>query len=217
MGGAIVLEGKVYVACFGLDTTPGLAVVDPVAGTLEATYAFPTVNGDKLHVHNVYAFDWGGRRELFAAVLGAPWSGIPGRGLVRFDRESSEFMVNTTIQDLHARAAVQQADGSFYVMSQEPSGTESRVVRLEQQGDKLAEVASIALPSSGGTEGGADVMLGREPDTLFCTDRTWGTGKLHYITFSNGSFELVNSRDTGNNPRYSTITNEGNVVVCNLL
>jgi len=218
--GAIFMDGKVYVACFGAWdwAMSGVAVVDPFAGKLEAIYPFPLVDGKKLFVHNVYAFQWGGTREVFAAVLGNPWANppVPGKGLVRFDRATGTFATETTRDALHARSVVQQSDDVFYALTQEPSGGPTQLVRLERKGEALAVVGSVFLPSRTGGDGGADVLLGHEPDTLFCTDRTAGPGKLYYYTFSAGVFQLVNSWETGRNPRYTTILHDsGDIVTCN--
>lgn len=212
--GAVHLDNRVYVACFGSGGVAGLAVVDPLAGVLEATYAYPDA---AQFLHNVYAFNWGGRREIFVAALGNPWSSPPsvGDGLVRFDRNSKAFLTDTTSVSLHARSAVQQSDEVLYVLTQEPPGQPSQLVRLERQGDALAPRAVAALPARDGGHGGADVLLGRDRDTVFCTDRTGGAGKLYFYSYSAAGFQLEYERETGRHPRYTTILPNGDIVVCN--
>merc|ERR1712150_246930 len=63
-------------------------------------------------------------------------------------------------------------------------------------------------------DGGADVFRGREPHTLFCTDRTEALGKLYYYTFSEGAFKLEKTRDTGRKPRHTSIVGN-HIVACN--
>jgi len=216
--GAVFFEGKVYVACFGSATTSGLAVVDPFTHRLEATHAFPHDGSGRSFVHNVYVFDWRGKPEVFVAVLGNPWASppVPGKGLVRFDRKTSTFLTGTTTSDLNARSAVQQSQGVFYAITQEPHGGPTQLARLERQGEALAVTARASLPARSGGDGGADVLLGFEPDTVFCTDRTSGLGKLYYYTFGAGAFHLASVRDTGKNPRHATIrSGSGDVVVSN--
>eukprot|EP00931_Biecheleriopsis_adriatica_P122000 TRINITY_DN97033_c0_g1_i1.p1 TRINITY_DN97033_c0_g1~~TRINITY_DN97033_c0_g1_i1.p1 ORF type:complete len:382 (-),score=74.73 TRINITY_DN97033_c0_g1_i1:33-1178(-) len=232
--GAVHLAGKVYVACFGSWPAPkgdsGLAVVDVSSGRLEAVYPY---SGDPdAHLHNVYAFDWQGKQEIFVAVLGNPWTEVPlpGDGLVRFDRDDGSFLKESTAAPLSARSAVQQSDGVIYVLTQEPSGKQTRLARLEAQGDVLVVTAETELPSRNGGDGGADVFLGRDLDSVFCTDRTSGGGKLYYYTYTaamlrglskqaqlqSGSFELLATHNTGANPRHSVhLPSSGNVIVCN--
>jgi hypothetical protein len=114
--GAVHLDGKIYVACFGSSSpdwegTSGFAVVDVASRTFEEFYPY---SGDA-HVHNVYAFKWDGQLELFAAVLGNPWATPPlvGSGLVRFDRNSNVFMTEARTVPLNVRSAVQQSDDVF--------------------------------------------------------------------------------------------------------
>lgn len=213
--GAVFSQGKVYVACFGADTDSGIAVVDPFTGQLEATYLFPRLGGQKHFVHNVYAFQWGEKTEIFAAVLGNPWAWpepVTGKGLVRLDRGSGTFLTNTTTEDLNARSAVQQSDGVFYVLTQEPRGGPTQLARLERQGPGLVKTANTFLPARSGGDGGADVFLG-DKDMVFCTDRTAGKGKLYSYSYS-GSFEMVSSKNTGHDPRFATALGR-DIVVCN--
>merc|ERR1712187_1022887 len=183
---------------------------------IDATHAYK----DGSFVHNVYVFTWGGRQELFVAVLGNPWWSPPvaGDGLVRFDRNSSKF-VPTTAAPINARSAVQQSDDIFYVLTQEANMGSTKLVRLEKNTDNelLSVAASIALPARAGGDGGADVFLGREEDTVFCTDRTDGAGKLYYHTYANCSFHLAQTRVTGSHPRYTTMLDNGDIVACNKL
>jgi hypothetical protein len=87
---------------------------------------------------------------------------------------------------------------------------------LGRDGDGFTVAAQIELPSRNGGAGGADVFLGRESGTLFCTDRTEGGGKLYYYTYTEAEgFRQMNELDTGNNPRYTTRLTNGDVVACN--
>jgi hypothetical protein len=215
--GAIFFDKKVYVACFGswgVPGTAGLAVVDPFTGNVDATHAYK----DGSFVHNVYAFTWEERQEIFVTVLGNPWWPTPvaGDGLVRFDRKSSKF-VPTTLAPLNARSAVQQSSGIFYVLTQEANMGATRLVRLEKNTDSesLRVAASIALPDRAGGDGGADVFLDKEKDGVFCTDRTNEAGKLYYYTYASGTFHLAQTRNTGSHPRYTAMLDNGDVVACN--
>jgi len=219
--GAVFLEGKVYVACFGGDEVPGLAVVDPLTGKLEATYPFPYPDGEKSFVHNVYVFTWDGRPEIFAVILGDPWASppLPGWGLVRFNRSSGTFVTDTTAVRMNARSAVQQSESVFYVLTQEPPGEPTQLARLERRGSVLELVSSILLPSRDGGDGGADVLLGLESDSVFCTDRTAGAGKLYFYRYAAGAFQMASVRETGKNPRYTALLqgdgpDRGDVVAC---
>merc|ERR1712190_282130 len=171
-----------------------------------------------MHVHNAYAMDWSGKTEIFVAVLGNPWARPPvtGRGLVRFDRDAGMFIEDTTAVAMNVRSAKQQADGTVYTLSQEPSNEPSVLSRLVKRDDHFVVDAKVTLPerASGGA-GGADVVLGQHLDTLFASDRTSSTGKLYYYKFENGAFQLKSSHDTGKIPRYTTALANGDVVVCN--
>jgi len=216
--GAVHLDGKVYVACFGTWKTPhgdsGLAVVDVATGKMEAHYPF----GDSTHVHNVYAFDWDGRKEIFVVNIGNPWAGPEaGFGIIRFDRAGGTFMKQTTGERVSARSAVQASETAFYAVTQEAPGRQSQLFRLERQGDSLHVVAKTNLPRRSGGDGGADVFLASpsEPESLFCTDRTQGGGKLYHYTYANGGFQLGGTFNTGNNPRYTTALPGGDILACN--
>jgi hypothetical protein len=217
VGGAY-LDGKLYVACFGSWPTPsgdsGLAVVDVAGKHLESTHSFPIAD---LHVHNGFAFDFNGRKEIFVAVLGNPWKGPQaGKGLVRFDRATSQFDVETTMGALSARSAKQQADGSIYVLTQEPAGKETVLARLEEKNGKLVIVAQTTLPPRRGGDGGADVVLGVKRDTLWVTDREGSAGgKLYYYTYDGSKFVKEHVRETGADPRYTVALSNGDIVACN--
>jgi len=218
--GAIYLEGKVYVACFGGGGLAGLAVVDPFTATLIATYEY---SDPSKFVHNVYAFDWAGTdgseatKEIFVAVLGNPWNNPPikGDGLVRFDR--TDLRYHQTGSQLNVRSAVQESKHVFYVLTQEPHGAPTRLARLERdEAGQLMSTGITKLPGRAGGDGGADVMLaGEDSGNVFCTDHTDGAGKLYYYSYRPGSFDLLHARDTGKHPRYTTVLENGDVVACN--
>lgn len=218
--GGVFLEGKLYIACFGTWPTPlgdsGLAVVDVAGRRLEATHAFPD---GSLHVHNSYAFNFGGQKEIFAAVVGNPWSNptLPGKGLVRFDRSSGSFVLTTTDAELNVRSAKQQADGSIFVLTQQPWGQDTLLARLEERDGHLVAVAQTTLPPRPqGGDGGADVFLGLSKDSVWVTDRqSWAAGKLYYYTYASGAFSMVNVRDTGFFPRYTVALENGDIIACN--
>merc|ERR1712137_1156072 len=73
----------------------------------------------------------------------------------------------------------------------------------------------VLLPSRTGGDGGADVILGREPDTVFATDRTAGGGKIYYYLWESGAFHQKAVHDTGSNPRYTVALPGGDIVSCN--
>lgn len=219
VGGAY-LDGKLYVACFGSWPTPlgdsGLAVVDVLGRRLESTHPFSDPN---MHLHNAFAFEFGGQREVFVANIGDPWtkSGpIAGWGLSRFDRSSSAFEPHTTSANLSIRSAKQQLDGSIFALTQEPSGQDTKLVRIEERGSQLEVITQTILPPRSGGDGGADVVLGVERDTIWVTDRQgWEPGRLYYYTYSSGSFTMINARDTGALPRYMVTLDNGDVITCN--
>lgn len=221
VGGAY-LDGKLYVACFGSWPTPlgdsGVAIIDVPGRRLEATHPF---SDPDMHVHNAYAFEFGGRKEVFVAVLGNPWSEsgpIAGLGLMRFDRSSSTFVLGTTVGgNLSIRSAKQQHDGSIFALTQEPYGQDTKLVRMEQSESQLTVVAQTTLPHLPlGGDGGADVVLGVDTDTIWVTDRQgWAPGQLHYYQYSSGSFTRLITRETGANPRYLVTLDNGDVITCN--
>eukprot|EP00929_Paragymnodinium_shiwhaense_P032646 TRINITY_DN18066_c0_g1_i1.p1 TRINITY_DN18066_c0_g1~~TRINITY_DN18066_c0_g1_i1.p1 ORF type:complete len:756 (+),score=149.41 TRINITY_DN18066_c0_g1_i1:93-2360(+) len=215
--GAISQDGLVYVACFGGEGKAGLAIVDPVAGKLLSTHEYSLTSG--AFVHNVYSFNWNGKAEIMLAVLGNPWGAVGGDGLVLFDRAAKSFVPITT-EKIHARSAVQQSDGVFYVLTQEPNSAPTKLVRLEKEGNSLNVAASTELPRRAaagqwGADGGADVLLGTEPDTVFCTDRLPGDGRLYYYTYKDGAFKLEKEWSTGKHPRHAVIRENGDIVVSN--
>jgi len=215
--GAVYLDGKLYVACFGSWPTPlgdsGLAIINVAGQFLESTHSY---SGSKKHVHNVYAFDFGGKKEIFAAILGNPWKGpLSGRGLSRFDRESGSFDVDTTSARLNVRSAKQQSDGSIFVLTQEPAGEQTKLARLVERNDHLVLEAQTLLPPRSDGDGGADVVLGVEMDTMWVTDRGDWSGKLYHYRYSDGHFTQNAERETGANPRYAVVLDSGDIVVCN--
>merc|ERR1719203_1824302 len=155
--------------------------------------------------------------------MGDIWSKpvVPGQGLVLFNRTNSEYAMNTTDEELHLRAAVQQDDGSVFGIMQNPEGIRTSIAKLQQQGDQFVTLQSTTLPACHTSHcDGADVMLGASPDTLFVTDRAQAAGapgKLHYYTMDNTGFKKVKSWETGEHPRYTTIAEEGSIVSCNRL
>lgn len=209
--GAVYFEGKLWVACFGGSPQPGLAVIDVTSKTLEAAYPYPPGT----FIHNVYAFNWGASKEIFVADLGNPWASPPisGQGLVRFDRNSKSFVTDTTVGGLNARSAVQEDDGVFYVLTQEGGGAPTQLARLELQDEKLVVVANTFLAPRNWGDGGADVFLGQQPNTVFCTDRVEASGKLYHYEYD-GSFQQKGSWTTGSNPRYTTMVDD-DIVSCN--
>lgn len=221
--GAVLLNDKIYVACFGSWPTPqgdsGLAVVDVKSRKLDATYAYK--NAQK-HVHNVYAMDLDGVQNIFVAVLGNPWLTPPlaGDGLVGFDRSVEQFLdpAPGVAGSLSVRSAKQESASVFYVLTQEPSGAQTKLARLERQGggNQFTVVGSPSLlPSRSGGDGGADVLLGPEAGTVFAIDRTGGGGKIYYYVWDSGTFRQAAEYDTGSNPRYSVALPGGDIVSCN--
>jgi hypothetical protein len=186
---------------------------------LEGTFSF-TGDGDDMrsHLHNVYLFEWNGKPEIFVVSLGNPWSSprIAGKGLVWFDRDSGKFVTTTTEARLNARSAAQQADGTFFVLTQEPSGESTKLAVLTKQGDSLQLSALEVLPDRDGGDGGADVVLGKEENTVWCTDRTAGKGKLYNYRYqaAAGKLEMVRSQETGRKPRHMTVLDNGDIVSC---
>jgi hypothetical protein len=222
--GAVYLEGKVYVACFGTWPLPrsdsGLAVVDVASLRLQATYPYAGVgrpNGSEVHLHNAYAFDWDCRPEIFVAVVGNPWTHPPvaGHGLVRFDLETGTFHPWSTVAFANIRSAVQQSEGVFFALTQAPAKQPSQLLRLEKHGNHLLQVAATPLPSREGGDGGADVLLADEKDAVFATDRDLTHGWVHYYQYKSGGFHLQTSHMTGNHPRHAAVLPSGDVLVCN--
>lgn len=172
-----------------------------------------------MHLHNAYAFNFSGRTEIFVAVLGNPWRGpLPGKGLVQFDRATETFKLDTTAgPELNGRSAKQQADGAIFVLTQEPSGQQTKLARLEEKSGHLAVVAVTSLPAlSSPGDGGADVLLGVERDTVWVTDRQGNApGRLYYYVYSGNEFTQMSERETGVHPRYAVATESGDIVVCN--
>lgn len=214
--GAVFFDGLLYVACFGagdLAVTSGLAIINPFKAQLVSAHAFL----DEMHIHNAYAMDWDGQTEIFVAVLGNPWASPPltGRGLVRFDRNAGTFIEDTTAVAMNVRSAKQQSDGAIYTLSQEPNGEPSLLSRLVKRGSHFVVDAQVKLPKRNGGSGGADVVLGKHSDTMFASDRTSAAGKLYFYVFADGVFQLKSTYDTGKNPRYTTVLDNGDVVICN--
>lgn len=216
--GAIYFEGKIWIACFGSWPTPsddsGVAVVDAASGQLLETYPF-SASGDAddaaSHVHNIYLFEWGGRTEMFIAVLGNPWESppVPGKGLVLFDRSSGAFSEVTT-KRLNVRSAAQQTRDEIFVLTQDCADTDTKLALLRRSGDKLHVAVEASLPPRHAVRddigGGADVVLGREPGSVWCTDRNaeGRPGKLYYYKLAPGNASGSNasgdnaSGDNGN-------------------
>jgi len=224
--GAVLLDGKLYVACFGTWPDPsgdsGLAIIDVAGQSLESTHPF---SDGAMHVHNVYAFDFGGQKEIFAAILGNPWTGPePGWGLSRFDTASGSFD-NLSEGRLNARSAKQQCDGTIFVLTQEPNGEPTQLAALVEDSGHLRIAAQTSLPPRQDGDGGADVVLGVERNTIWVTDRGDQSGTLYHYTytpeagqegsFSDGSFMTDTNRETGANPRYAVALDNGDIVVCN--
>jgi len=215
--GAVHLDGKLYVACFGSWPDPlddsGLAIIDVAGQSLETTHSF---SDGAMHVHNVYAFEFGGKTEIFAAILGNPWTGpLAGRGLSRFDRASGSFDLDTTDGRLNVRSAKQQSDGSIFVLTQEPDGEQTKFARLVEANGQLAIEAQTLLPPRQDGDGGADVVLGFEKNTIWVTDRGAWSGMLYHYIYSNGQFTMDTKRVTGANPRYTVALDNGDIVICN--
>merc|ERR1712113_114277 len=143
---------------------------DVASKKLESTHSFAD---SRMHVHNVYAFEFGGQKEVFVANIGNPWVGpLAGAGLSRFDQKTKTFVMDTTTSDLSVRSAKQQPDGSIFVVTQEPSGHPTILARLEEKSGHLEAVSQTKLPARPhGGDGGADVVLGFDQDTMFVTDR----------------------------------------------
>lgn len=111
--------------------------------------------------------------------------------------------------------AVQQTQKVFFALTQEPAGQSSQLIRLEKRGDELLQVAATLLPGRNGGDGGVDVILAGQKDSVFCTDRHNGFGRLYHYRYYAGRFTLTSSHTTGNHPRYTTILANGDVLVCN--
>merc|ERR1712110_1303245 len=87
----------------------------------------------------------------------------------------------------------------------------------KKQGNALEVETSTNLPYRNGGDGGADVQLGKSKNTVWCTDRTSGNGKLYYYRYSTAQnkLELASSYETGRKPRYMTVLKNNDIVTCN--
>lgn len=225
----------VYVACFGTFEVPqndsGVAIVDISDADnpfLVGTYAYPHPH----HVHNIYEFDFFTTTpEVIVAILGNPWMDppVPGHGLVKFDRITGQF-VTLSSSRLNVRSATQVSPGIFYALTQEPEGVPTKLVRIEQQEQQLIVKATMVLPPRNGGDGGADVLLGIEPNTLWVSDRWKGPGRLHYYSYNETAATTTTSNNLpdpffdllathvatgGVNARYTVLTQSGDMLVCN--
>ena len=177
--------------------------------------------------------------EITAAVIGNPWlvPALPGHGLVQLDRRTGKFqplVVNEKEGDdtnrLNVRSAKQAAPGIFYAVTQEPAKVATQVIRLEQTtpeantSHELKIVARSVLPTRNGGDGGADVVLGLQPNTVWVSDRWNQAGRLYYYkyhppstTVGDGTFDRVATHVAtgGDGARYTMITHTGDIVVCN--
>jgi len=190
------------------------AIVNIATGQLENFVPYPD---GRLHVHNVYSFKWKGRDEIFVAAMGNPWMNppLPGSGLVRFDRQLNAFATNVALLSLNARSAVQQSADIFYILTQEPAGQQSKLARVERNGDEFTVNAEQKLPSRDGGDGGADVVLSPQVDVVFCSDRTAQGGKVYAYQYTSSTLTQLSSHDTGNHPRYMSALTNGDIVTCN--
>ena len=129
---------------------------------------------------------------------------------------------------MNVRSAKQAAPGIFYAVTQEAAGVATQVVRLEQtipvpNTHELRIVARSVLPARNGGDGGADVVLGKIPNTVWISDRWNQAGRLYFyqydpstVSYGDGTFDLVATHvATGKNARYTMITHKGDIVVCN--
>ena len=131
---------------------------------------------------------------------------------------------------MNVRSAKQAAPGIFYAVTQEPAGVATQVVRLEQTTPEantpheLKIVARSVLPTRNGGDGGADVVLGLQPNTVWVSDRWNQAGRLYYYkyhppstTVGDGTFDRVATHVAtgGDGARYTMITHTGDIVVCN--
>ena len=224
----------VYIACFGSapNSDSGIAIVDISDLQQPRLVGAVTYPDPQMHVHNVYEFDFlQGQPEVTVAVLGNPWlkPALAGHGLVQFDRNTRNFRPGDDPNRLNVRSAKQAAPGKFYAVTQEPWGVATQVVRLEQTTPeantphKLKIIARSVLPTRVGGDGGADVVLGLESNTVWFSDRWDQAGRLYYYkydppstTAGDGTFDLVATHvATGKNARYTMITHKGDIVVCN--
>jgi hypothetical protein len=189
---------------------------------LEAVHRYS--DNSEAHVHNVYAFEISGKREVFAAIMGNPWvtPRVPGYGLAHLDVSAGRFDSSYTTERLSVRSAVQQSDGVVYVVTQEAAGVTTKLARLEPHGNKFRVVAKTGMESRTTGDGGADVVLGRERDTVFVSDRGAGPngkGMIYFykygIGYHNFGFIGYAAHETGKNPRYTTMLSNGDVVSCN--
>jgi len=226
------VDGLIYVACFGTYPVPqndsGVVIIDVSDADhphVVANYTYPHPH----HVHNIYEFyhePKSNRSDVFLAILGNPWMDppVPGEGLVMLDRDTGAFQ-KTTIERLNIRSAKQPAPGVFYALTQEPEPEQSKLVRLETNVEdsgeaKLVVRAETLLPSRDGGDGGADVILGLEPDTIWASDRWAGPGRLYYYSFNSsidapsGFVHHATHVATGENARYTVITDSGDMMVC---
>merc|ERR1719491_1871155 len=104
---------------------------------------------------------------------------------------------NASAVGLNVRSATQVSAGVYYALTQEPEGSPTKLVRIEQQQqqqalsstatttssespeqhDELIVTAETILPPRDGGDGGADVLLGLEPNTVWVSDRWKGPGR----------------------------------------
>merc|ERR1712048_260890 len=83
-------------------------------------------------------------------------------------------------------------------------------------GQGFWKVAEELLPGRGdGGDGGADVFLSSMPGVVFVTDRSGSGGKLYAYEYSSGSFSKQSEHSTGNHPRHSAMTTNGDVISVN--
>ena len=132
---------------------------------------------------------------------------------------------------MNVRSAKQQSPGIFYAVTQEPPGIATQVVRLEQtipvpNTHELRIVARSVLPARNGGDGGADVVLGKIPNTVWISDRWNQAGRLYFyqydpstVSYGDGTFDLVATHvatgGEGVGARYTMIRSNGDIVVCN--
>jgi len=86
------------------------------------------------------------------------------------------------------------------------------MVELDGQ---LQIAAQTLLPPRKDGDGGADVVLGFETNTIWVTDRGDQSGMLYLYRYHEGVFTMETKRETGANPRYAVALDNGDIVVCN--
>eukprot|EP01050_Picozoa_sp_SAG11_P022471 SAG11_NODE_4259_length_1976_cov_1.444798_1_plen_427_part_10 len=217
---------KIFVALFN---PGGVCEVDT------ATFAVRTCPFLHGHlVHNVHAFQIGGKTEIFISDLGnSLWRPyVSGNGLVHLDSSTCAFNLTTVVDlptgGMHVRAAAQDIDDSntVYAVTQEPGGQPTRLfvlklVQVAPVGFSIA--ATIVLPKRGRNpgEGGADVIsLGAQ--RVLVTDRFGAPGPGMLYMYDVGSLRnasssgsLVESWPLGANPRHTTVVGAGAIVSAN--